>query len=443
MSRTRHPGALVVAAFGAAIAGGATLLSLPVAHAGSADVSIGDSLFTAASAVTVTGLTVVDTSADWSTFGETVLIVLMQIGGLGIMTLAGFLGLALSRRMGIRAGLLAGAEMGLADLGALRGLVRNIVLFVLASEALVAVLLTARFWTDDAHTLRGAIHLGVFHSISAFNNAGFSNLEGGLGVFAGDWYFNLVTAGAFIVGGLGFPVVFELRRRWREPRSWSLHTKVTLAVTASLLVIGTVLVLIVEWTNADTIGASSVPTKVLASFFQSATARTAGFNTLPTEALRSGTWLVMILLMVIGAGSASTGGGIKASTFALVVKATIAEFRQDKDVVMFDRHISRDLQAQALALVVAALGTVGSATFVLAVLLPDLDVAELLFEATSAFGTVGLSTGITGDLGAMGKVVVVVLMFIGRVGPLTFGTAVLLRRQARKYAHAEEGLIVG
>lgn len=435
---------MVVVAFGALVAGGGFLLSLPISHReGVEGIGAGDSLFTAASAVTVTGLTVVDTTAEWSRFGEAVLLVLIQIGGLGIMTLAGFIGLVLSRRIGVRARLLAGAEIGVTHLGILRRLVRNIVLFVVAAEAIVAVLLTARFATVDDTTFAHALHLGVFHAVSAFNNAGFTNASGGLVGYVDDWYLNLVLAGAFIVGGLGFPVVFELRRRWRRPHTWTLHTKVTLAVSAALLAAGTVLVTAIEWTNPDTMGAEPASTKVLAGFFQSATARTAGFNTVDTGSLRGASWLVVILLMVIGASSASTGGGIKTSTFAVVLKATIAEFRQDRHVSLFNRRLPATLPAQALALVVATLGTIGTATFGLALFHDDVPMIELLFEAASAFGTVGLSTGATGELHPVGKVIVVTLMFIGRVGPITFGTAVLLRRQARRYTPATEGLVVG
>jgi len=446
MQRSHHPGGLVVGAFGSLIGLGTVLLSLPVSHrttTANSDISIADAFFTAVSAVTVTGLTVVDTGTEWSRFGELVLLVLIQIGGLGIMTLAGFIGIILNRRLGVRAGLSAGAEIGLADLGTLRRLVRDIVAFVLVTEFVVAILLTIRFHIEDDHRLLHSIHLGVFHSVSAFNNAGFSVINGGLERYVDDWYINIVIALTFIIGGLGFPVVFEIRRRWRTPHAWTLHTKVTLTVTAALLTAGTLMIALVEWTNDSTLGSHGTPTKILASFFQSATSRTAGFHTLDVSALRGGTWLALILLMVVGASSASTGGGIKTSTFAVVIKATISEFRQDPQVSMFDRRISRAVQRQALALVVAALGTVGTATFFLTIINNDIEVAQLLFEATSAFGTVGLSTGVTNQLDTIGRLAVAALMFIGRVGPITFGTAVLLRREPKAYDYAKEDLIVG
>ncbi len=442
--RIRHPGGLVVVCFGGLILLGAALLTLPVSHSElGRSATWGDAFFTAASAVTVTGLAVVDTGATWSPFGELVILALIQIGGLGIMTLAGFLGIVFRRRLGIRGRLLAGTEIGLTELGTLRNLIRDLVVFVAISELLIAVLLTVRFLVDGGRGVLGSTYLGVFHAVSAFNNAGFSTLDGGLERYTGDWYMSVVVAAAFIVGGLGFPVVFELKRAWRRPRTWSLHTKVTLTTTVALLFGGTLLLAAVEWNNPGTIGASSTGDKVLASFFQSATSRTAGFNTVPIGELRTPSLFIFLLLMVIGASSASTGGGIKTTTFALVVRSTIAELRGDPRATVFARSVPKERERQALSLVIAALGAIGTATFLLTWLDPDLPALDLLFEAASAFGTVGVSTGVTAELSGLSRVVIMILMFVGRVGPITFGTAVLLRPQQQRYGYATEGLIVG
>lgn len=441
--RIRHPGPLIIGAFGAVIVIGTLLLALPVSHrSGVVAPTLGDALFTAVSAVTVTGLVVVDTGTAWSPFGEIVLVTLIQIGGLGIMTLAGFLGLALNQRLGLRGTVLAGTEIGVTVLGDLKVLLRNIVRFVFVSEATVAVLLTGRFLVDGEPITR-SIHLGVFHAVSAFNNAGFSVIAGGLEPYVGDWYVNLVVAACFILGGLGFPVVFELRRVWRSPRRWSLHTKVTMATTGALLAFGTVAIGAVEWNNSGTLRALDLDERILASFFQSATARTAGFNTLDTHDLRPASWMVLVLLMVVGAGSASTGGGIKTSTFAVAIRSAMAELRGDPSTTLFHRRIAEPVERQALALVITALGTVGTATFVLAAAHETRPVGELLFEAASAFGTVGMSTGVTPELDTIGRFVIVVLMFVGRVGPITFGTAVLLRPQRRRYGYPGEDLLIG
>jgi len=442
--RLRNPGTVVVGWFAITIAIGTVMLSQPLAQNPDAGpVSIGDAAFTAASAVTVTGLVVVDTAQTWSLWGELVILALIQLGGLGILTMAAFFGIVLSRRLGVRWGLLAGAEIGLSELGVLRSMIGRIVRFVILSEVVVSVALTGGFVYEGSSSFAHAVHLGVFHSVSAFNNAGFSILEGGLEPYVANWYINIVIVGAFVVGGIGFPVVFELLRRWRSPRTWSLHTKVTLVTTLVLLAGGTLLIGLAEWNNPSTLEPLSGPDKVLAAGFQSATARTAGFNTVPMSGLRPASLVTMITLMIIGTGAASTGGGIKVSTVLVVFRSWLAEMRGDTDVAVFERRIPSQLQRQALALVAAAIGVVGGGTLVLSVLHNDIPLSDLLFETASAFGTAGLSTGVTSDLGGLGQIVVIGLMFIGRVGPITFGTAVLLRHSRRQYQFAQEGLLVG
>lgn len=440
----RHPGRLVVSAFALFIAVGTLLLWLPLSHeAGQPGLSLVDAFFTASSAVTVTGLVILDTGTTFSTFGEVVILGLIQVGGLGIMTLASVMSVFLSRKLGINRGRLVGTEIGVADLGELRTVIRALIKFSLISEVLVAVLLTAHFLLEGGRSFGNSVYLGVFHAISAFNNAGFSPLPDGLERYVTDWYFSLVIAGAFIAGGLGFPVVIELITSYKDRKRWTLHTKVTLIATGALLAGGTLCLAVLEWTNPDTLGPLRSIDKFLAAFFQSATARTAGFNTVDIGSLRTSSALIMILLMVIGASSASTGGGIKTSTFAVVVWTTLAEFRGDPEVTLLHRRLSRTVQRQALALVIAALGTVGTATFLLAILMPDAPLTDLLFETASAFGTAGITRGITTQLDALGKVLIIALMFIGRVGPITFGAAILLRGKAHRFRYAEEKLIVG
>ena len=441
---TGHPGQLVVAAFAVFIFLGTFMLWLPVSRETSQPaVSLLDAFFTASSAVTVTGLVVVDTGSTWSRFGEVIILVMIQVGGLGIMTLAGVLSVFLSRKLGLSQGRLVSAETGVTAMSELKPLVLTLFKFTLVAELVVAGLLAVRFLTEGTHSIGGSLYLAGFHSISAFNNAGFSNLEGGLERYVADWYLNLVVAGAFIAGGLGFPVVLDFWHNWRNPRRWALHSKLTISMSAALLALGTVMLLLVEWGNEQTFGPLATADKFLAAFFQSATARTAGFNTVPVSGFESASVLTMVLLMVIGASAASTGGGIKTSTVLVVVRSTIAEFRGDKEVTLFERRIPAALQRQALALVIAALGTVGTATFLLSVLLPDIAIGDLLFEAASAFGTVGLSRGVTSQLNYVSKVLIIVLMFIGRVGPITFGSALLLRRRSHRFRYPEEQLLIG
>ncbi len=439
-----RPGRLVVTTFLAAIAIGSIPLALPVARRPGAEVGLIDAVFTATSAVCVTGLTTLDTSATWSRFGEVVILLLMQIGGLGIMTLASLATVLLSRRMGIRRSLLAGTEMGIVNLGDLRAVIRAIAIFTFASEAVIAVVLTLRFRAGPDTSWPTAIFDGVFHAVSAFNNAGFSTFAGNLEQFVGDPVVCLTVVLAVIGGGIGFPVVAELRRNIRRPHQWSLHTKFTLATTGALLAVAFVVMLAIEWQNRSTFGLLSVPEKLVAALFEATSPRTAGFNTVPTGEFRVGTLLLVVLLMAIGGGSGSTAGGIKVSTFAVVLWTSIAELRGDPEVTAFARRIPGALQRQATTIVIVALGSIGTATFLLAMLLPgDVPLTAVLFETVSAFGTVGLSTGITPELTEPAKALLVLLMFLGRVGPLTLGTALLLRQRTTRFRYPEERLIVG
>lgn len=443
LKRRPHPGALIVAGFAAVAGLGAAFLSLPVSHKADTSVTVLEAFFTSVSAVTVTGLAVEDTSTTWTHFGLVVILILIQVGGLGIMTIAGFFGLVVSRRLSVRAGLLAGTEIGFTQLGPLGDLVRGLVRFVIASELVLAVGLSIRFLIDGDGAIAQPIFDGVFHAVSAFNNAGFSTFSGGLEDYVTDWFVSIAVALGFIVGGMGFPVIFELWAKWRTPVYWSLHTKVSLAATAFLLAGGTVMIALLEWTNEDTLGSLGTADRLLASFFQAATARTAGFNTVPMESLRPSTWLFFVLLMVIGANSASTGGGIKTTTVAVAIQATIGQLRGDRDVTMFEKRIPSQIRQQALALVIAALGMVGTATFAIAIVEPEIATIKLLFEAASAFGTVGLSAAVTPALGTLGRVLIIALMFIGRVGPITFGTAFLFRAETHRYRFPQDDLMVG
>lgn len=444
LRKRAHPGVVIVLGFALFAALGATILWLPISQQEGASVSPLEAFFTSVSAVTVTGLAVADTASTWNTFGLCVLLVLIQVGGLGIMTIAGFFGLIVSQRLSVRAGMLASTEIGVTQLGPLGDLVKGLIKFVFASEFILAIALSTRFvlGADDG-AIAKPIFDGVFHAVSAFNNAGFSTFSNGLADYVSDWFVSISVALGFIVGGMGFPVIFELWRRWRDPTSWSLHTKVSLSSTVFLLVGGTLLIALLEWTNPETLGTLPDADRVLAAFFQSASTRTAGFNTVAIESLRPSTLLLFVPLMVVGANSASTGGGIKTTTVAVAIQATVGQLRGDRDVTMFEKRIPRQILQQSLALVIAALAIVGTAGFMLAVVEPNIDGFKLLFEAASAFGTAGLSAGVTPHLGTLGRILIIVLMFIGRVGPITFGTAFLFRAETHRYRFPQDDLLVG
>jgi potassium uptake TrkH family protein len=432
----------VVLAFAVASLAGTGLLMLPFATESGQVTNPGEALFTATSAVCVTGLAVVDTATHWSTFGEVVILVLFQLGGFGIMTLSSLVAVALSRRLGLRRRLLAQAETGTMDSGDVRRIVLGVAAFSLLFEATATVLLTWRFWVDTDVSLGRAAYLGLFHAVSAFNNAGFALFSDSLMGFTSDWWMNLTIGFAVLAGGIGFPVWLDVRTWPRRPRRWSLHTKLTVGTAAVLVVVGTVLVLACEWGNPATLGELGTGDKVLASWFQSVSPRTAGFNTLDYAEMRESTWLVTDALMLVGGGSASTAGGIKLTTFAVLGFVIWAEVRGDPDVTAFGRRIPNAAQRQAVSLALLAVGAVITATFAL-ILLADLDLGPALFEALSAFSTVGLTTGITPDLGAPAQLVLVVLMFLGRVGPITLFAALVLRERGRLYRYPHERPIVG
>ncbi|WP_243859495.1 TrkH family potassium uptake protein [Amycolatopsis arida] len=438
----RHPARIVVTAFAVAILAGTLLLTLPAATADGHPADLVTALFTATSAVCVTGLVVVDTPDYWSAFGEVVILGLIQIGGLGIMTLASLLGLLIARRLGLRLQLTAQAETKALGLGEVRRVVSGVVTVSLLFEAVTAVVLTLRLALGHHYTWPDALYHGVFHAVSAFNNAGFALYSDSLVRFATDPWISLTVALAVIAGGLGFPVWLELWRHRRGRRHWSLHAKITLLVIGMLLVIGTVAIIAAEWTNPRTLGALDPGERLLAGFFTAVMTRTAGFNSVDIGQLEPGTLLVHDILMFIGGGSASTAGGIKVTTFALLAFVILAEVRGEPTVHVMGRRLPAAVQRQALTVALLSVGAVVAGTLALLTLTPH-DLDETLFEAVSAFGTVGLSTGITADLPTAGRLVLVALMFVGRLGPITLASALALRDRTRRYELPEERPIVG
>ncbi|MFI5490320.1 MULTISPECIES: TrkH family potassium uptake protein [Micromonospora] len=440
--RFQHPAKVIATGFAAAVAVGTALLSLPVATRAGQRADLVDALFTATSAVCVTGLVTVDTGSYWSGFGQAVILLLIQAGGLGIMTLATLFTVLLSRRLGLRARFLAQAETKSLELTNVRGVVRRIVLFSLASEAVVAVVLTVRFATAYDAPFGTALYDGTFHAISAFNNAGFSTNADSLMRYVTDPWISLTIAAAVILGGLGFPVVFELARGWRRPALWSVMTRITVVLTVALLALGTIVLALAEFSNPRTLGPLEGPQKLLAAFFSSTMTRTAGFNSVDIGAMRPESLLASDVLMFIGGGSAGTAGGIKVTTFGLLAFVLWSEMRGETQVNVGRRRIPPSNQRQALAIVLLSIGAVVVATFILLAITPyRLD--AILFEVVSAFATVGLSTGITGSLPPQGNILLILLMFIGRIGPLTVASALALRDRNRRFELPEERTIVG
>ncbi len=438
----RSPGQVIVTAFAGAVAVGTILLMLPIARSGPGGAPLVTALFTATSAVCVTGLITVDTATYWTGFGQVVILVLIQVGGLGIMVLASMVGLLMFRRMGLRTRLTAAAETKSTGLGDVRTVLLGVGKVSFLIEVIVATFLTGRFLLGHDEPPGRAVYLGIFHAVSAFNNAGFALYSDNLMGFVTDPWVCLPIAAAIILGGLGFPVLLELRRELTRPRKWSIHTRLTLATYFGLLVVGVVFVTANEWTNPATLGTLDEPGRMLAGFFQGVVPRTAGFNSLDYGQMKDGTLLASTVLMFIGGGSAGTAGGIKVTTFIILFFVVLSEVRGGRDVNVADRRIGSRVQRQALAVALLSMGLVVSTTLLL-LEITSLPLRDVLFETVSAFATVGLSTGITAQLPVLGELVLAALMFVGRLGPITLVSALALREKQLGYTLPEGRPLIG
>ncbi|MFF0864000.1 TrkH family potassium uptake protein [Nonomuraea sp. NPDC003560] len=442
LSRFHHPAQVIATGFAALILTGTALLTSPMATATGESAGWLTALFTATSAACVTGLVVVDTATHWSVAGEVVIAMLAQVGGLGIMTMATLFTVLVAGRLGLRARMFAQAETKTLSMSDVRRVVRNVVIFSLVSELIVGAVLTARFVTGYGEPLGRAMYLGWFHAVSAFNNAGFALWPDNLMRFVTDAWICLPIAFAVIAGGLGFPVVFELARAWRRPSRWSVLTRVTVGVTLVLLAVGTLVFLVTEWRNPRTLGGLDDSGKLLAAFFTGVMPRSGGFNSLDIGQLYPSSLLATDLLMFIGGGSAGTAGGIKVTTFGLLAFIIWAELRGEPRVNIGHRRLAESAQRQVISITMIGVVLVAVSTYLLLALTPH-SLDQVLFEVVSAFGTNGLSTGITADATPAGHLLLAALMFIGRIGPLTLGSALALKERTRRYELPEERVIVG
>lgn len=447
LQRTIRPERVMCVGFLLLILLGGVLLALPAAAAAGESIGLGRSFFTATSAVCVTGLVAADTGTTFSLFGQLVLLALIQTGGLGFMVFATMVMVALGRRITLRDRMLIRESMNTATLAGLVRLSGWYGLLALILEGLGAAVLATRFvpllgWEKG-------LYFSLWHSVSAFCNAGF-DLFGGFSSLTGfqeDPLVLLSVAALVILGGTGFTVLLEMlenRLRWRR---FSLHTRLVLVMTALLLLAGTVMTALLEWRNPATLGAlDGWGSRLLNAFFQSVTMRTAGFNSVELASLTDGTKLVSVLLMLVGANSASTGGGMKTTTVAVLALAVWAVIRGEEDVRILGRRLAQGLVQRALAVVAVTLTVFLSGTLLLTIAeggrVPFID---LLFEAASAMGTVGVTSAGTPALSGMSRLVLAGMMYLGRVGPLTLVMALTERRDDRrgKVRYPEESVTIG
>lgn len=431
----------LVYGFATIIVVGSILLMLPFSSRSGQITPFINSLFTSTSAVCVTGLVVVDTWGHWNYFGQSVILILIQLGGFGYMTMATLFLIALGRRIGLRERLLIGESIGLSRIGGIVRLVRNMVIFTLGVEAIGAAILyiqLSRYFSTGI-----AIWKSVFQAVSAFNNAGF-DLFGGyksLTGFQNDYLVLLTTAFLIILGGLSFLVIEDVFVTKKFSR-FSIDTKMVLTVSGLLLVLGTAVILVTEYGNPETLGVMSLPEKILNAFFQSATSRTAGFNSINTGNMTNYALFFTMLLMFIGGASGSTAGGIKVNTFGLIIASIWSAMRGKEHPTAFNRELDFAQIIRALSVLVLSIAVVAIIVFILTIT-EKTSFIKILFETVSAFGTVGLSTGITPDLSILGRALIILTMFIGRLGPLTLILALVRSQRKSVYRHPKGMVRIG
>ncbi|MFP4056141.1 MAG: TrkH family potassium uptake protein [Candidatus Brocadiia bacterium] len=441
-----HPAKLMVASFAAAIAVGTLLLLLPAASATGWSIGVVDALFTATSAVCVTGLIVKDTGSDFTLFGQLVILVLLQLGGLGIMTFSAVVVMAFGRTLSKSREVVMQDLLDQDSVREMLALLRFIALSTLLVEAVGAAALFAALGPRLGYSV-GTFYTAIFHAVSAFCNAGFSLFTTSMEQFTSSASITLVMAALIVAGGLGFPVLRDLAMLGRlrrasagRPARLRVQTKVVLATSAVLLVVGTVVFYATE--AEGTLAGMSRGQRLLASFFQAVTARTAGFNTVRIGQVGSAGLLLLMVLMFVGASPGSTGGGVKTTTAAILWQAMRSALRQRRQVEFFDRTVPPETVRRAVALVV--LSALVLVVWMVALMsVEEQSFEALAFEATSAFGTVGLSTGATPRLTEAGRLLVTTLMFVGRLGPLTLALSFLGEARPAAYAYPEERIMIG
>ncbi len=434
-----HASHILAISFIVLISIGTLLLAMPFSSRNN-DVSILDAAFTATSAACVTGLVVVDTGTQWTVWGQLVILFLIQIGGLGIMTFSTFIAYIIGRRLGIINRNLLEHSVGLGHGATLGRLLFVIIGGTLLIEFFGAIVLIWRF--SYHYTFSESIYLGIFHSISAFCNAGFSLFSSNLIAFQNDVTINLTIIILIILGGLGFLVLFDLKKF--SFRNLKLHSKIVVSATFFLITVGFLLFLFLEWNNS--LANFSFIHKLIAALFQSVTSRTAGFNTVPIESLTNSSLFLLMILMMIGASPGSCGGGMKTTTFAVVLALIFSRLRDQRQVHIFKRGIPEHVISKAIGIAFFLLSMVTVACmFLLITEHPGglhsegrVVFIEVLFECFSAIGTVGLSMGLTPVLSTIGKMIIILLMYVGRVGPVTLALAIAVKKSPRLRLAEEE-----
>ena len=418
---------------------GTILLDLPVASSTGKSIGFINALFTSTSATCVTGLIVLDTGKDFSTFGQLVILILLQCGGLGIMTMSTMFAFLVGKRISLRQRLIMQESLNQFSIGGLVRLAKYILIFTAVIEIVGATILF--FYWQKIYSPLQALYLAVFHSISAFCNAGFSLFSDSIMRYKGNLVINLTFIVLIILGGIGFLVLLELFQ-YGKNGTLSLHAKFALKISLILILIGFIVIFFIESNNPSTLGNLSFPEKIYGSIFQSVTARTAGFNTIHIGSMQNATLFLIIILMFIGASPSSTGGGVKTTTFGLLLLYVWSSLKGKEEIQVFKRRISRDIIPKVLSVITLSLSLVITITILLSYVERE-NFIKVLFEVVSAFGTVGLSTGITSSLSIAGKIIIIITMFTGRIGPLGLALSLIQKREPEIIRYPEEKIMVG
>lgn len=443
-----HPARVIVLGFALIILFGALLLTLPISSSSGESTNFVDALFTATSAVCVTGLVVVDTGTHWSSFGQTIILLLIQVGGLGFLTVGALFAIIAKKKLNLKERVLIQESLNQFDLSGIVTLVKNVLLITFFVEGIGALLLSMAF-IPEMGVIQG-LFFGIFHSVSAFCNAGFDLMGGIAGEFSSltSYVSNplivLTISSLIVLGSLGFTVMVDILKR-KGFKKLSTHSKIALITTAILILFGFLSIFIIEFNNPDTLGSLNFGGKILASLFQSITTRTAGFNTVDLSLMHEGVIFILIILMFIGASPASTGGGVKTTTIATMFLSVKAFIIGKEDVEIFKRRIDVYTIRKTIGIVFLAICIVTGGTIILCVFEPNFNLLEAGFEAMSAFTTAGLSIVGSGNLTLIGKILIMIFMFMGRVGSLTIFMA-FASRNSMRHSHIrypEDKILVG
>lgn len=434
-----NPPTVLALGFGGLILLGAILLNLSIASKSGESVGFINAFFTSSSAVCVTGLVVKNTAEHWTNFGHVVIISLIQMGGLGFMTMATIVALLLGKKITFTDRLVIREQLNQETMTGLVKLTKYVIWATFLIEGIGALILSTKF--IPIYGLEKGVWFSIFHAISAFCNAGFDIMGSSLEPYVGDLTLNLTLAFLVIIGGLGFSVYIDISKNRKFSRL-RIHSKLVIVMTVFLLVFGTISILLMEYNNPETMLNFSKKEKIVASFFQSAISRTAGFNSINLSGMRESTVIIMIILMFIGGSPGSTAGGIKTTTFGVLILTAISVIRGNKDVNIFKKRISQSIVNRSLAIFMVGIVLVLSITLFLS-FIEEANFLDLLFETTSAFATVGLSRSLSPNLTNIGKIIISLTMYAGRVGPLTMAFAFAQKERVENYRYSEGNITVG